>query len=206
MPSGIDIKIIDPNPDKCNEFAEKYDSVTVICGDPTDKDVLYEEGISRADALVALTGVDEENIMLSLAAQKSSVKKTITKIDNSEYDEIIEKLELDSVIHPKLITSDIIVRFVRSMKKAVGSNMENMYTLIKGEVEATEFLVGERTPVINTPIAELAKKLKDDVLISAILRGKSVIIPHGQDVILPGDSVVVVTKHLGLNNSSDMLR
>lgn len=202
----ISVKVIDNDADACEGFAQRHDDITVIHGDRTDSAILLEEGIESADAMVTLTDTDEENIMLSLSAQKTGVKKTITKIDNSEYDEIIEKLELDSVIHPKLITSDIIVRFVRSMKKTVGSNMETMYTLIKGEVEATEFLVGERTPVINTPIAELAKKLKDDVLISAILRGKSVIIPHGHDVILPGDSVVVVTKHLGLNNISDILR
>lgn len=202
----ISVKVIDNDAAACESFAKRHDDITVIHGDETDRALLLEEGIESADAMVTLTDTDEENIMLSLSAQKTGVKKTITKIDNSEYDEIIEKLELDSVIHPKLITSDIIVRFVRSMKKTVGSNMETMYTLIKGEVEATEFLVGERTPVINTPIAELAKKLKDDVLISAILRGKSVIIPHGHDVILPGDSVVVVTKHLGLNNISDILR
>lgn len=204
MPSGIDIKIIDPNPDKCNEFAEKYDSVTVICGDPTDKDVLYEEGISRADALVALTGVDEENIMLSLFAKDSGAKKTVTKVDRLEYNSVINRLDLDSIIYPRNITADMIARYVRAKDNTRGSNMETLYNIIKGKVEAAEFRVGEGSPITGTPLAEL--KFKEGVLVAAILRGKEMIIPRGNVIIEPGDSVVVVSSQLGIVDISDVLK
>ena len=202
--SDIELKIIEPNPDKCNEFAEKYDDITVICGDPTDKDVLNEEGISVADALVALTGVDEENIMLSLFAKDSGVKKTITKVDRLEYNSVINRLDLDSIIYPKNITADMIARYVRAKDNTRGSNMETLYNIIKGKVEAAEFLVGEGSPVTGIPLAQL--RFKDGVLVAAILRGKEMIIPRGNVVIEPADSVVVVSSQLGIADISDVLK
>ena len=204
LSSGIDVKIIEKNADRCNEFAEKYDHITVISGDPADKDVLNEEGISRADALIALTGIDEENIMLSLFAKESGVKTTVTKVDRIEYTSVINRLDLDSIIYPKNITADMIARYVRAKNNTRGSNMETLYNIIKGKVEAAEFLVGEGSPITGIPLSEL--EFKDGVLVAAILRGKELIIPRGNVIIIPGDSVIVVSSQLGIADISDVLK
>ena len=131
------------------------------------------------------------------------IYKIITKINKPEYDDIIKHLDIDTAIYPKSITSDMIVRYVRAMKNAPGSNVETMYNFIKGEVEATEFMVRESSPIIDTPLSKL--KFKENVLVAAILRDKSVIIPRGNDMIKPGDAVIIVSKILGLDDISDVI-
>lgn len=204
--SGISIKIIDRDAEKCEELASLHKEITVICADETDQELLIEEGIEKTDAFLSVTSSDEENVFLSLSAKKYGRGKIMTKIDKPEYDDIVRHLELDTAIYPKSITSDIIARYVRAMKNTQGSNVETMYTLIKDEVEASEFLIGEGSPVINIPLSKLGPMLKKDVLVAAILRGDSVIIPHGQDMIMEGDSVVIVSKLLAINDVSDIIR
>lgn len=204
--SGISIKVVESDLSKCEQLAALHGEITVIAGDETDQELLMEEGIEKADAFLAVTNSDEENIFLSLSAKKFGSKKIITKINKPEYDSIIKHLDIDTTIYPKSITSDIIVRYVRAMKNTLGSNVETMYTFIKGEAEATEFIIGDEAPIINIPLTELGPKLKTDVLVAAILRDNEVIIPHGQDVIKPGDAVVIVSKLLGLNDISDIVR
>ena len=201
--SGIAVKLIEHDLKKCEEISAAHEFVTVINGDGTDQQLLIEEGIKSTDAFVALSDDDEENILNSLFATSIEKSKVVTKINKPEYDNITSRLNLDTVIFPKRITADMIARFVRSLKSTTSSNVETMYNFIPGEVEATEFVIGEGAPVTGVPIAELL--FKPDVLIAAILRGKSVIIPRGQDKIQPGDSVVVVTKLLGLHDIADIL-
>ena len=206
--SGIDVKVISNNRESCEELAETYGNATVICADETDRAMLVEEGIEKASAVLALTKYDEENILLSLAAKSYGVAKTVTNVNKTEYGDITRNLELDTVIYPKNIAADMIMRFVRAMKSSQGSNVEAMYTFIKSkeEVEATEFIVNEGSPIVDIPLAEIGPKFKKDVLVCAILRkGSGVIIPHGQDTIKVGDSVVIVSKQLGLNDISDIL-
>ena len=202
--SGVRVKVIDKNASVCDEFAEKYENVTVICGDPTDEDLLKEEGISGADALVSLAPIDEENIMLSLYAKSAGVKKTVTKIHRIEYKNVINNLDLDSIIHPRNITADLIARYVRAAKKTEGSNMETLYNVIKGKIEAAEFIVNEGSLIVGKPLAELS--FKENVLIAAILREGQLIVPRGNAVIKPGDSVVIVTGELGIYDISDILK
>lgn len=204
--SGISIKVVDSDVKKCEELATLHNEVTVIAGDETDQELLIEEGIEKTDAFLSITDSDEENIFLSLSAKKFGSKKIITKINKPEYDGIIKHLNIDTTIYPKSITSDIIVRYVRAMKNTLGSNVETMYTFIKGEAEATEFIIGNESSIIDIPLTELGPKLKKDVLVAAILRENDVIIPHGQDVIKPGDAVVIVSKLLGLNDISNIIR
>ncbi len=201
--SGISLKVIDGDSALCEDLANLYGDVTVINGDETDQELLIEEGIERTDAFVVLTENDEENILLSIFANNSGRPKTVTKINRPEYEDIISHLDLDTAIYPKNITADMIVRYVRAMKSKIGSNVETMYNFIKGKVEATEFAVIEDSEITGTPLMSL--KLKPDVLIAAILRGDSVILPRGQDMILKGDSVVVVSKLLGINDLSEVL-
>ena len=200
--SGISLKVIDRDVQKCEELGEAHSELTVINGDETDQELLLEEGITRTDAFVVLTQNDEENILLSLFSKNSGDAKVITKIDRTEYSDIIKHLNLDTPIYPKNITADMIARYVRSAKNARGSNVENMYNFIKGKAEATEFTVKSGSLITDIPLAEM--KLKKDVLIAAILRGGAVIIPRGQDTIKVGDSVVVVSKLLGLHDISEI--
>ena len=130
--------------------------------------------------------------------------KTITKINRIEYDDVINHLDLDSIVYPKNITANTIVRYVRSTANSRSSSMENLYNIIKGQVVAAEFVIGDRSPISDKPLKEL--NLKDDVLIAAILRERAVIIPRGNDVITSGDSVVIVTKQTGLCDITDILK
>ena len=201
---GIKITLIDKDIKRCNELSERWDDVTVICGHPSDKQVLLEEGLANIESFVCLEDIDEENILLSLFAKSINEDcKIVTKINRIDFDAVISKLELDTIINPKSITADVIVRYVRSMKNSMGSNVETLYNVIKNKVEAAEFLVKDSSPVLGKPLMEL--KFKNDVLIAAIIRNKKVIIPRGQDVIAAGDSVVIVSKILALHDISDVL-
>lgn len=202
--SGISVKIIERDLEKCNELASDFDHVTVIHGDPSDESILREEGVDKSDAFVSLTGLDEENIMLSLFVKKVGSAKTITKINRIEYNEVINNLDLDSIIYPKNITANMIFRYVRSSQNRRGSSMESLYDIIKGQVVAAEFIVGQYAQVTGKSIVEL--NLQSDVIIAAILRDKAVIIPRGQDTIEEGDSVIVVTKNTSISDINDILR
>lgn len=200
---NVRMKVISSSRERCEALAEHYDALTVIHGDVTDQDLLIEEGIARADAFLALSDADEENILLSIFGRESGEGKIITKVDKPEYERLTSSLKLDTVIFPKNITADNIIRYVRSMQATADSNVENLYTVIKGQVEATEFVVGEGSPVLGVALSHL--KLKPDCLIAAILRGRSVVIPRGSDSILCGDRVVVVSKLLGIHDISEIL-
>lgn len=202
--SGISLKVVERDPKICEELSTKFDNVTVICANPADESVLIEEGALKTDAFIALTDIDEENILLSLFAKNGGSKKVITKINRIEYDSVISKLELDSIIYPKNIASDQIIRYARSKKKTIGSSMENLYNLIPGQVEATEFTVGERSALIGKPLLSL--KFKENVLVASVIRGKQVIIPRGSTTLETGDSVVLVTKELSLHSLSDAIK
>ncbi len=153
--------------------------------------------------LSALTNLDEENILLSLYAKSRMNGKLVTKINHPEYEEIIRKLELDSIVNSENITAESIVRFVRAMKSSVGSNVETLYTLIKGRVEAAEFLIRSQSSIVGVPLQEL--HFRENILIAAIFRGGKMIFPRGQDTIQIGDSVIVVSRNLGLHDICDIL-
>ena len=202
--SGIALKVIARDYKRCEELCTNWPKVDVIYGNLSDRELLQEEGIKKADAFVALSDLDEENILLSLFAQEFCKGKLITKISHADYDSVINRLELETVICPVNITSDSILRFVRATRNAKGSNMETLYNLIPGEVEAAEFIIKEKSPISNKPLSQL--KFKKGVLIASISRGEEIITPRGQDMILPGDAVVIVSKRLGLEDITDILR
>lgn len=202
--AGISCTVVEKNSARCDELATEFEKVTIINADPSDEDVLREEGIAHTDAFVALTGLDEENILLSLFAKKSGSRKIITKINRIDFDDIVTHLDLDTMVYPKNITADTIVSYVRAMNNRRGSNIETVYNLIKGRVEAVEFTIGNGSPVVGKPLMELA--LKPGVLIAIIQRGRTLIAPRGQDFIEPGDSVVVITKDMAITNIKDILK
>ena len=141
--------------------------------------------------------------MLSLFAKEEGCEKLITKINRTDYDAVVSRLDLDTTICPINITSDLILRYVRATKNSMGSNMETLYNVIPGKVEASEFIIKENSPIADTPLYQL--KLKKDVLVASIKRDKQVIIPRGNDVIKAGDAVVIVTKNIGLSDITEFL-
>ena len=201
--SGISVKIIEKDQKKCESLCVKYPEVDVIHGDASDQALLLEEGIDTVGAFVALTGIDEENILLSLFAKSAGAGKVVTKINRIAFDDVIKHLDLDTTIYPKNITADSNLRYVRAMKNSLGSNMETLYSIVPGQVEAAEYTVGEGSPVTDIPLMKMQKK--PDILIAAIIRGGKVLIPRGSDVISAGDRVVVVSRTKTMDDIADML-
>ncbi|MCI9083696.1 MAG: Trk system potassium transporter TrkA [Lachnospiraceae bacterium] len=204
LPMGIAIKIIEQSKERCNELSELLPQAMIIHGDGTERNLLLEEGLPKVHSFVSWTSMDEENIMLSLYAKSISGAKTITKVHRLDYDRIIDSLDLGSVLYPKNITAEYILQYVRAMQNSIGSNVETLYRLIEGKVEALEFRVNEQSKVIGVPLKEL--QLKDNLLIACINRKGVVIIPGGQDSIQMGDTVMVVTTNQGFNDLKDILR
>ena len=203
MENGIKVKIIEQNEGRCEELCGLIPKATIINADGTDKTNLLEENIQKAEACVALTNIDEENIVLSLFAKSQGVGKVVTKINRISYDEVISKLDLDTIMNPKNLTAEHIVRFVRAKKNSIGNDIETMHYVLDGKAEALEFKIKENSPVTGKTIENL--KIKKKVLIASIYRNGEVIIPRGKDNILKGDSVIVVTTLKGLQNIEDIL-
>ncbi len=201
---GIRVKIIEQNRDRCEHLSDILPEASIICGDGTDQDLLSEENVESMDSFVALTNLDEENILLSLYISDRCPKmKTITKINRITFTNIIDKLNLDTIINPKEVTAEYIVRYVRAMRNSIGSNVETLYRLVNNQLEALEFNIRENAPMLNTPLEQL--KLKKNLLIASIIRNRKLITPRGQDMLMLGDKVIVVTTNTGLDDISDIL-
>lgn len=201
---GIDVKIIEQNKERCEELSILLPEAIIINGDGTDEEVLREEGIEYAQAFIPLTGIDEENIMLTLHAKQVSNAKLITKINRSTFKNVISKLDLGSVIYPRYITSEAIIAYVRAKKNSTNSNIETLYHMFDNRAEAIEFRVDELSSVTGIPLKDLM--LKNDLLVSFIYRNGKVQIPSGLDTIEVGDTVMIVTTHTGLDNIQDIIR
>ena len=199
----IAVKIIEKNPDRCLELSEALPHATIINGDGSDEAFLKEERIDTMDAFVALTNLDEENILLSLMAKKKVSRKVITKINREQLNEVIHNLDIDSVVYPKLLTAQKILRYSRATKNSIGSNVKTLYRMYDDKVEALEFIITENSKITGIPLRQM--KRKKGLLIGAIIRNDKLIIPDGQTEILPGDSMIVVTTHLGLQDAGDIL-
>ena len=204
LKTGIDVKIIEQSQERCDELFQLLPEATITHGDGTDNKLLVEEGIERYDSFVSLTNIDEENVLLSLYAKTKTKGKVVTKINRIEYDNVIGDLQLGTTIYPKNITAEYILRFVRAKQNSFGSSIETMHFILDGKAEALEFRVKENSPIANKKLMDL--KLKDNILIACITHGGKIVIPHGQDMIVPGDTVIVVTLKEGFTDISDILR
>lgn len=153
--SGIRVTIIEINPSRCDVLSELLPEATIICGDATDQDLLSEEGLEQAQGFAALTGLDEENILLSLYANDVSNAKTVTKINRSSFNSVINEMNLGSIIYPRVITADYILKYVRSTVNSINSNVETLYKLAGGKAEALEFIIKENSAVAGIPLQDL---------------------------------------------------
>ncbi len=201
---GISVKIIENNRTRCDELSVLLPKAIIINGDGTDQELLKEEGVERVDSFVPLTGIDEENILLTLHASQVSKAKVVTKINRITFRDVISQLDLGSVVYPRYITSEAIIAYVRAKENSRNSNIETLYYMFDHRVEAIEFRVDEESSVTNIPLKDLS--LKQDLLVSCISRNGEILIPSGQDCIQVGDTVIIVTKHTGFNDIQDILK
>ncbi len=197
------VKLVERDYQKCLALSETLPGVTVIHGDGSDQELLTEEGFNETDAAICLTGLDEENIIISMYAYKQRIGKIITKVNKASLVGLMESIRMASVISPKEITSSKIVRYVRAKNASRSSNVITLYKLVNNKVEVVEFEAKEKSKALNTPLREM--RLKEKVLIAAITRKKEVIIPNGDSQILAGDNVIVVTTTQILNHLDDIL-
>ena len=196
--SGMEVTVVERDRERCDLLCDLIPQANVVCGDATRSDVLQEDGLSAADAFVALTGDDEDNIITSLFAMNCGVNMVIVKVNRDYLDDILDNVGLNTVVSPKEIVSQQLTRYVRAMSNSLGGSMETLYRLADGKVEALEFKVGPDSACVNIPLKDL--KLRPNVLICALIRGNKSIIPDGNSRILPGDHAVIVTAAGKLQN------
>ena len=201
---GVDVRIFERSRERCKELATLLPEALVIHADGTDKDRLMEEGLTTVESFVALTDLDEENIMLSMFVHSLSKKaKRITKVHRAGYEDIIGSLDVGSVLYPKNITAERIVQYVRGMSNSFESNIETLYRMDDGRVEVLEFLIREDAPVLGVPLQNI--QLKKGILVACINHRGEITIPGGQSKIAVGDTVIVVTTSTGFHDISDIL-
>ena len=188
--SGMNIQLIEPDPDRCQQLAEWLPSINIINGDASDLALLEREGLAECDALVALTSLDELNIIISLYGKSRNVPQIIAKLGHMESSNILDTLSLGSVISPKELCSNAIVHYVRAMHNQTGAAVA-MHSIADGQAEAIEFLVDDSTEHCGEPLKQI--KLRKNILIAGISRGSRTEIPNGDSSFQPGDSVVIVT-------------
>lgn len=201
---GCDVKIVEKDEKRATELCEALPKAVILHGDGAQQELLLEEGLPSLDAFVSLTGMDEENILLSIFATSHNVPKVIAKVNRDELTAMAHKLGVDTVISPKKAIADLIVSFARALQNSVGSNVETLYKLMDGDVEALEFNVREDPRLTGIPLKNL--KLRDHILIAGIIRDRKTVIPGGNDTILSGDRVVVIAAGQRLSDLSDILR
>ena len=191
LESGMRVKIIEQNRDRCNELAEHLPKADIVCADGSNRYILEEEGIDRVDSIVTLTGIDEENMIISMYAKTKNVDKVVTKINRSSFAGLMESSGVYSIVTPKNITANLIMRYARAMESAQDTEMRTLYRIVNNKAEAMEFIVTRESALTARPLAEL--KMKENFLIAAILRGNKMFLPGGDSTIEVGDTVVIVT-------------
>lgn len=196
------VKLLENNPAVAEELAELLPRVAIVCGNGTQHDVLIEEGIESMDVFIALTDIDEENMIVSMFANKKKVKKSITQIKNDDLYGMLDELGIDNNVSPKHIVAGKIISYIRALTNAIGSNLLTMYQLVNNQVEALEFSAKRQEDFYDKPLREL--KIKDNCLVACIIRKNEIIIPNGNSEIKLGDNVVVVTTHKNFDDLNDV--
>lgn len=202
---GMRVKIIEHNTKRCQQLSRKLPQVTIIEGDGSDEEILLEEGLENTDAFVALTGLDEENIVVSLYAKQQKVKKTVAKVTRMNYTGLVDTIDIDSIVSPKSIIASHIIRYIRSKdNKDDDTSIKTLHKMVNGEVEAIEFCVTEKAILANQKVADL--QVKDNILLAAITRGNKFLIPRGDTTIHVKDHVIIITKDQQIKDINDIIR
>ncbi len=197
----IGVRILEENEARCRVLAEQLPDVDIVCGDAADRDVLDSEQLSGFDALISLTGIDEMNLIISLYGTSCGMPKVITKLGKLEDAALIESLPVGSVVSPRKLCCSNILRYVRSLYNQTGAAL-TIHAIADGQVEAIEFPVDDNTLYLGVPLKEL--KIKKNILVACVTRGKTVEIARGDSCFKKGDTVVIVAGGsdvvLGLND------
>lgn len=201
--AGVSVKVIERDADRCRQFSEELPDVIWINADGSQQEVLLEEGLAEMDAFVTLTGSDEQNILVSIYAMSQKVPKVIAKVNRPEMVSMAEKLGLDCVVSPRRIMSNILTRYARAIENSLGSSIETLHRIMDDQAEVVEFSVRADFPYASIPLKDM--KLRQNVLIAGILRGRTVIIPAGEDVIEAGDRVIVLAAGHTFGDLSDII-
>lgn len=189
---GIKTKIIEHNHQRCVELSQKIPYTTIIEADGSNHDILLEEGIQKSDALVSLTGLDEENIILALLGKQLGVKKSIAKVNRMSLGHMLDKMDIDNIVDPKSIIASQIIGYLRAKdNNDESTSVQTLYKIVNDEVEALEFVVNEKTRYIHKPLKNI--HIKNHILIAGILRNNEMIVPKGDDTLEIGDRVIIVT-------------
>ncbi len=204
LAAGTDVKIIDRDRALCEDLCEALPKAVVIHGDGSHQELLLEEGIGDMDAFVSLTGMDEQNILLSFFASSQKVPKVISKVNRPELAAMAERLGLECIVSPRKLIADVLVRYARALHSSMGSTIETLYTLMDDRAEAVEFLVQDEPTLVDIPLKDLS--LKPNILIAGIIRNRRPIIPAGDDRILAGDKVVLLVAGQHLQELKDILK
>lgn len=200
----VAVKIIDSDSKVCENVCEILpEKVTVINGNGMSQELLMEEGINETDALVALTGRDEDNILVSFYALSKKVPKVICKVNNDELSVLAENIGLDCMISPRKIVADVIVKYARALENSMDSQIETLFSVMNGMAEVLEFKVLEDFEYVDIPIKQM--RLNKNMLVVGISRGNQAIIPTGDDVIKTGDNVIVIAEGAKVFGLSDII-
>lgn len=204
---GMSVKIVDQNRQRCVDIEERLPKALVIVGDGTDSELLQEEGIGQIDAFVAITGLDEANILMSMsAARQSRDCKVVAKINRRSLMELVStEGMIDSVVSTGAVTTELILKYIRSMKNATGSQVKTLHRIVDEKVEALEFGIKENYPFVGVPLRDL--RIKSGILVAGIVRRSGrIVIPTGDDVINQGDDVIVVATDTGIQDIRDIFQ
>ncbi len=202
LEQNTNLKIVEVDKNRCNELAKELPKATIILGDGSTQEILLEENIEKMDALVTLTGFDEENIVISLFAKTLNIPKIITKVNRYVYTNIFETIGIGSIISPKLTTANLVIRYIRSLSNSY-SRVNALYKLINSRIEATEFFITRETVYTGVKIKNL--KFRPNVLVACIIRNKNVILPGGEDMMLPNDTVIIISTQEHLKDIKEAL-
>ena len=201
---SMNIFIIEAKPERAKELAESLPHATIICGDGTDHELLKEVGIESCDASIALTNIDEENLLVSMYATQIEVRKVITKLKRDSFVSLFDDLGVASIVSPKDLVSYKIIGDIRAYANRKGSNLVSMFRFAHGRAEALEFQAKNKEHFYNRPLKDL--KFKDNSLVACIVRNGKVILPKGEDVIMPDDHIIVVTLHEEFDDLKDIIK
>ena len=204
LQAGMQVKIIEKKEERCEMLCEVLPKARIICGNAADQELLFEEGLSQADAVVALTGMDEENIMLALFAKMQGVEKIIAKVNEDTRAQMVEGLGIDSIVSAKSATASVILSYVKARMNSYSSaNIETLYYLVNGKIEAQEYIIKKECEFTGIPLKDLPTKPNN--LIACVGRNRKTIIPDGNTCLEVGDSVIVVTKDHMIREFRDIL-
>ncbi len=199
---GKNVIIVEKDAQRCEELSNNLDSATVICGDASEFDILNEEGIEKMDAVITLTDSDEVNLLISLYASKSNVKKTITKVKSPILNFLLNDFTNNTMINVSELTGDLITQYIRAKANVSSGEMKTLYKLLDGKIEASEFVIDERTKHTGIPLNKI--HLKKNLIIASICRRGKFIVPTGDATFEIGDRIVLVSKNRKIESVNEI--